>query len=141
MAEKRISIDYGSISGGTDVSDTTAIESDVLAGKIFHLANGESAVGTFIPTDVEYADMGTNSNQATLTHTFGFAPDYFLFGGLGGTVTLSIFKADKTAIISSASSSWTKFTLSDDGKTITYKCDHNGSTHDRLIGIKGINIT
>ena len=33
--------------GGTDVSDTTAIESDVAAGKVFHLADGSRAVGTY----------------------------------------------------------------------------------------------
>lgn len=35
--------------GGTDVSDTTATESDVLLGKVFHKANGNRAEGT-IPT-------------------------------------------------------------------------------------------
>ena len=33
--------------GGTDVSDTTAIKSDVASGKVFHLADGSRAVGTY----------------------------------------------------------------------------------------------
>lgn len=34
--------------GGTDVSDTTATQADVLSGKIFHTADGSSAVGTLV---------------------------------------------------------------------------------------------
>lgn len=34
--------------GGTDVSDTTAVESDVAEGKIFHKSNGARAVGTHV---------------------------------------------------------------------------------------------
>lgn len=45
MFQRMLDIGGGS-SGGVDVSDTTATEADVLDGKIFHLANGSSAVGT-----------------------------------------------------------------------------------------------
>lgn len=41
-----LDIGSGGSSGGVDVSDTTATEADVLDGKIFHLADGASAVGT-----------------------------------------------------------------------------------------------
>lgn len=36
----------GTSGGGIDVSDTTATESDVLVGKLFHKANGDLATGT-----------------------------------------------------------------------------------------------
>lgn len=32
-----------------DLSDTTATESDVKDGKVFHLADGSSAIGTYVP--------------------------------------------------------------------------------------------
>ena len=43
--------------GGVDVSDTTATASDVKYGKVFHLANGNRAVGTvgtFTAQEVTY---------------------------------------------------------------------------------------
>ena len=48
--------------GGTDVSDTTAIASDVLASEDFYLANGTKATGT-IPT---YAGSTEITENATL---------------------------------------------------------------------------
>lgn len=46
-----------SSAGGTDVSDTTATASDVKYGKVFHLSNGNRAVGTvgtFTAQEVTY---------------------------------------------------------------------------------------
>ena len=43
-------INYLKSGGGTDISDTTAVASDVLAGKDFYLANGVKTTGT-IPVD------------------------------------------------------------------------------------------
>ena len=37
---------YNDAHGGTDVSDTTAVASDVLSGKYFYLANGTKTQGS-----------------------------------------------------------------------------------------------
>lgn len=60
--------------GGTDVSDTTATETDVLDGKVFHKSNGAKATGTipsvnatmYIPGTEDYiieAGQYLNGNQ------------------------------------------------------------------------------
>ena len=51
------SIQSGGGGGGVDVSDTTATPSDVKYGKVFHLSNGNRAVGTvgtFTAQEVTY---------------------------------------------------------------------------------------
>ena len=56
LAETIESIQGGG-GGGVDVSDTTATASDVKYGKVFHLANGNRAVGTvgtFTAQEVTY---------------------------------------------------------------------------------------
>ena len=56
LAETIESIQSGG-GGGVDVSDTTATASDVKYGKVFHLANGNRAVGTvgtFTAQEVTY---------------------------------------------------------------------------------------
>lgn len=80
MAEKRISIDYGSISGGgTDVSDTTALVEDVAEGKVFHLANGESAVGTL--SEVYNVSFGEKTPTASTDNFIdcGFTPSNIIW--------------------------------------------------------------
>lgn len=89
-----------SIQSGIDVSDTTAIEENVLLDMIFHLANGESAVGSmpnngaWTPDNINpsgsiiipkgYHDgtgrVTANPNQNSGTYTFG--------SNSGGTVDL-----------------------------------------------------
>lgn len=53
---------------GTDVSDTTAVEEDVLSGKKFHKANGDLAIGTFsIPTPTNLITNGDFSAAGATT--------------------------------------------------------------------------
>lgn len=59
--------------GGTDVSDTTAVESDVAEGKVFYKATGDRAVGTHVDVvpaplkDVNFIDYdGTCLHSYTL---------------------------------------------------------------------------
>lgn len=54
--------------GGTDVSDTTAIEHDVKQGKIFHLSDGSRAVGT--NTDVDISDTTAEAGDVLSGHFF-----------------------------------------------------------------------
>lgn len=66
MFQRMLDIGGGS-SGGVDVSDTTAIESDVLEGKIFHLADGSVAIGTLVkdnPYEIKYFE-NANLNGVT----------------------------------------------------------------------------
>lgn len=56
------------IVSGTDVSDTTAVEEDVLSGKKFHKANGDLAIGTFsIPTPTNLITNGDFSAAGATT--------------------------------------------------------------------------
>ena len=53
-----------SIDIGTDVSDTTAVASDVLASEDFYLANGTKATGT-IPTYSGGTEITENATLGT----------------------------------------------------------------------------
>jgi hypothetical protein len=74
------SVNFAKTGGGTapffDVSDTTALAADVRAGKIFHLANGDSATGLYVwdwmGEDAECIDDNVHAYSATLDYT-GFA--------------------------------------------------------------------
>lgn len=71
----RAIIDYGSISGGgIDVSDTTALVEDVLEGKVFHLANGESAVGTRKDTNAYFGSLPSIPADTVTQIDVGFEP-------------------------------------------------------------------
>lgn len=60
-------------SGGTDVSDTTAIESDVAIGKIFHKADGSRAVGTYEAPKVVSGQIRLSTSASTNIEC-GFKP-------------------------------------------------------------------
>lgn len=62
----------GIIPSGTDVSDTTALESDVLLGKIFHKADGSRAVGTLEAAKVKNGAITLTTSDQTIN--CGFKP-------------------------------------------------------------------
>lgn len=65
----------GGGSEGTDVSDTTAIESDVILGKIFHKADGSRAVGTLESPQPQFASGNVRlTTAAGATVNLGFKP-------------------------------------------------------------------
>lgn len=64
---------------GTDVSDTTAIEGDVLAGKMFHKADGSLATGTLSPSSyVKLAEkeftVNTTSTSVSIIGSISISP-------------------------------------------------------------------
>lgn len=67
-------------SGGTDVSDTTAVAGDVLSGKYFHIADGTKVEGTIVSKSS--ADVTNSDNvvsvpagyySSAVSHTVGIA--------------------------------------------------------------------
>ncbi len=60
--------------GGTDVSDTTAVEADVKEGKIFHKANGDRAVGTLAEvTEAPLKDVNLIDYDGTCLYSYTLA--------------------------------------------------------------------
>lgn len=57
--------------GGTDVSDTTAVEADVKEGKVFHKANGDRAVGTLAEvTEAPLKDVNLIDYDGTCLYSY-----------------------------------------------------------------------
>lgn len=58
------------IGGGVDVSDTTAVESDVASGKVFHKANGDRAVGTLILSSASIKDVNLVDYDGKILYSY-----------------------------------------------------------------------
>lgn len=89
MFQRMLDIGSGS-SGGVDVSDTTATEADVLDGKIFHLANGSSAVGTRENLEISDGRIAVFAIQNTVRSDCAlYTLTGITTGGTGGTANIS----------------------------------------------------
>lgn len=59
---------------GTDVSDTTAVEADVVSGKKFHKANGDLATGSLVlPASAHYNDVNFYDYDGTIVASYSAA--------------------------------------------------------------------
>lgn len=59
---------------GTDVSDTTAVEQDVLSGKKFHKADGSLATGSLVlPTSAPFNDVNFYDYDGTIVASYSAA--------------------------------------------------------------------
>lgn len=76
---------------GTDVPDTTAVESDVLEGKKFHKADGSLATGTFsIPVQTNMITNGDFSQSGATTDGWAsIRPNYASIAISGGKLVLT----------------------------------------------------
>ena len=83
--------------GGTDVSDTTATPGDVLLGKIFHLANGDSAEGELVAPKVSIGHY-MSTGQIKTKFECGFRPNYVCLWDDYGN--FSIYNKDLSANLS-----------------------------------------
>lgn len=97
--------------GGTDVSDTTAIEHDVKQGKVFHLADGSRAVGTNTDVDVSAT---TATAESVLGGRFFYTKDGELTIGSYrppvvpalGSVDVRVESLQDAGVISPSNAAW-----------------------------------
>lgn len=109
--------------GGTDVSDTTAIESDVLVGKIFHLSNGESAVGTYAEPKLVY-----QLRAHATWETFDVENTEWLIVVCANSSKNVMYMVDLSTITTS-SSSYTSIGTTTDGKQINMRFINNKTVY------------